>query len=299
MTSTISRFFVAISVTAAATSSIAFAQNPDGDRSLNGPRFLAPPPAPAAEPESPADENTPGSPPATRRPPSEVERIEILLRDGRYDDVVTAASAALARRDGDVGTYRRQRADAYFALGRYAEALADHAPIEARIGSQGAQLKSGSTIVATAPAGTVVEIEEVRGDWLKVASAAGKEYRWAWVHSSRLERPAPAIASGGRNDVRRERQFDPRGLETEYDRLDPYDEPRNLGPRLESRQYLGYQRTPFARPYYSDGYGSGYGGGYGGGYYGDYRARRSHDYGRRHYDWHQHVPPQYRHFLPR
>ena len=85
--------------------------------------------------------------------------------------------------------HRRLRARAYQLSGRYEQALADANPLEVLVTAPRANLKSANDVVATVPKGAVLNVSEVRGDWLKVESIGDQKFQWAWIAKRDLQQP--------------------------------------------------------------------------------------------------------------
>lgn len=156
---------------------------------------LPPLPAPA-DPDQANSSDAPAENENTAEEPADpasahAAAAERFIQEGRYDLAVQAASKAIAA-DPDNPERRRLRARAYQLSGRYEEALADVNPLEVVVTSPKANLKSGNDVIAIVSKGTVVNVTEVRGDWLKVASVGDQTYKWAWIHKRDLTSIRPA-----------------------------------------------------------------------------------------------------------
>ncbi len=144
-------------------------------------------PAPAARPENTAVQ--PERPSAGRRAAEAFVSAQQQFDAQNYEEAIRGSSQAIALDEGGAATYRKLRSAAYAALGRYEEALADQNPLELSVTSPRAQLKTGTTVLATVPEGTKLKVDDVKGQWLKVAAADEQAFDWAWVRRNDVLTP--------------------------------------------------------------------------------------------------------------
>jgi tetratricopeptide (TPR) repeat protein len=145
---------------------------------------LPAPPKPGIPPESdvpPAKSNT------ERSAADHAAAAQHFIGEGRYDIAIEAASLAIAA-DPKNAAYLKIRAKAYQLSGRYEQALADTKPLEVVVAATKANLKSANDVVAIVPKGAVLNVSEVKGDWLKVETVGDQEFKWAWVWKGNLVR---------------------------------------------------------------------------------------------------------------
>jgi tetratricopeptide (TPR) repeat protein len=150
------------------------------------------PPLPAlTAPEKPPAEVSPQAAQKAGPAQGHVAAAERSIQDGRYDLAIAAASRAISADPDNAASHRRLRARAYQLSGRYEEALADTNPLEVLVAAPRANLKSANDVVATVPQGAVLNVSQVRGDWLKVESIGGQKFEWAWVCKGDLQQGPP------------------------------------------------------------------------------------------------------------
>jgi hypothetical protein len=157
------------------------------------------PPAPAPEnaPESNAPSaGTPDSAPADARQREAAAanaKAMQLIDEGRFDDAIRQSSRAIALDPSSTADYKRVRASAYLASGRYEEALADSSPLEVTVTAPRAELKTKQTVLGYVDRGTKVFVDDVNGNWLKVIAVGDKTYDWAWINIRNLQTPEPRL----------------------------------------------------------------------------------------------------------
>jgi tetratricopeptide (TPR) repeat protein len=149
--------------------------------------------------------------PAGVLPPQELEGAAALIAiaqrhidEGRYELAVRTASQSIAMDADNADAYKQIRSQAYVALGRYEEALADHRPLALTVTAPSAHLKTGRTILATVRRGSPLLVDGVRGNWLKVVSAGEQQFEWAWIKrtdvapflTERIQPPVPLDVVG-------------------------------------------------------------------------------------------------------
>jgi tetratricopeptide (TPR) repeat protein len=136
----------------------------------------------------PAQNDLPPPKPNTERTAADhAAAAQHFIGEGRYDIAIKAASLAIAAEPRNAA-YLKLRARAYQLSGRYEQALADTKPLEVVVAVAKANLKSANDVVAIVPKGAVLNVSEVKGDWLKVETVGDQTFKWAWVWKGNLVR---------------------------------------------------------------------------------------------------------------
>jgi tetratricopeptide (TPR) repeat protein len=151
---------------------------------LPKPNFAPPKPGGQADDEKSADEKP--APKKTEYTAADhAAAAGRMMRDGRYDLAIQALSLAVAAEPKNAD-YRTLRAQAYQLSGRYEEALADTNPLVVVAGVRDTKLKSANDVIAVVPKGAVLQVTEVKGNWLRVAATGDQKFEWAWVYKGSL-----------------------------------------------------------------------------------------------------------------
>jgi len=153
-------------------------------------------PTPAALPGVPTPPVQPIGPKATS---AADDPINYATRKRPAMELVNEASRALARRRASTAVrlctqaiaidpdgaqeYQRVRAQAYLMLRRFDLAVGDVRPLQVTVGPTVANLKAGKEIVGAVTNRSTVLVDEVRGDWLRVASVDGHPFNSGWLHT--------------------------------------------------------------------------------------------------------------------
>jgi|GEM_PF-2444070 tetratricopeptide (TPR) repeat protein len=164
-------------------------QSPEKDGANLGPAQsdLPPLPAPPKPGILPKIDVPPTRANTTRSAADHAAAAQHFIQDRRYDIAIEAASLAIAA-DPKNAVYLKIRAQAYQLTGRYEQALADTKPLEVVVAASQANLKSADDVVAVVPKGAVLNVSEVKGDWLKVETVGDQTFKWAWVWKGNLVR---------------------------------------------------------------------------------------------------------------
>lgn len=253
------------------------------------PEAQSTPPQPGALPELPipsrplpADSSAPtnveDAPAVEANSPQQVAAVRRLLDQGQVEEAIRMASQGILSDPTNAPAYKQVRANAYWTMGRYAEALADHQPLPAVVEAQMAEIKSGKVLLKEVPRGTSLNVSAIKGGWLRVVTLAGEPMDWAWIRVRDIQKQMPTNP--------------PPVPQTQ---LLPTEDP--VGGSGATKQHIPPMPIPEDQ--------------YGhtvplpqGGYY--YEARpihpydyyRTRDYGRRYYDYWRHVPSRYWRYLP-
>jgi tetratricopeptide (TPR) repeat protein len=151
------------------------------------PKSLPPLPAPSKPGIPPKSDVPPTKANTTRTAADHAAAAQHFIQEGRYDIAIEASSLAIAA-DPKNADYLKIRAQAYQLTGRFEQALADTNPLEVVVAASQANLKSADDVVAVVPKGAVLNVSEVKGDWLKVETVGDQEFKWAWVWKRNLVR---------------------------------------------------------------------------------------------------------------
>jgi tetratricopeptide (TPR) repeat protein len=151
------------------------------------PNSLPPLPAPPKPGIVPKSDVPPTKANTTRSAADHAAAAQHFIKEGRYDIAIEASSLAIAA-DPKNAAYLKIRAHAYQLMGRYEQALADTKPLEVVVAASQANLKSADNVVAVVPKGAVLNVSEVKDDWLKVETVGDQTFKWAWVWKGNLVR---------------------------------------------------------------------------------------------------------------
>ncbi|MEX2286577.1 MAG: hypothetical protein WD648_05765 [Planctomycetaceae bacterium] len=168
--------------------------------SSQGPKVQGQPAAPASEP-GPATAQ-----PSAAHPREEaittVVKAQELLDAGQQEQAIELASRSIALDPDNAAAYKKVRAAAYQRLGRYSEALADSNPLEVTVAAPRAELKTKQIVIDVVTGGTKLLVNDVQGNWLKVASAGERNYEWAWIHIRDVATGNPTAVDSPRQPAR-------------------------------------------------------------------------------------------------
>lgn len=122
---------------------------------------------------------------ATRKRPAMelVNEASRALARRRASTAVRLCTQAIAIDPDGAQEYQRVRAQAYLMLRRFDLAVGDVRPLQVTVGPTVANLKAGKTIVGAVTNRSTVLVDEVRGDWLRVASVDGHPFNFGWLHT--------------------------------------------------------------------------------------------------------------------
>jgi hypothetical protein len=136
---------------------------------------------PAPQPDAALGSQPSGEPPQENAITTAV-KAQQLLDAGQPEEAIELASRSIALDPDNAAAYKKVRAAAYQRLGRYSEALADSNPLEVTVAAPRAELKTKNIVIDVVRGGTQLLVDDVNGNWLKVASAGERNYEWAWIH---------------------------------------------------------------------------------------------------------------------
>ncbi len=230
----------------------------------------------------PSDPNSPTNaeeaPTADANSPQQVAAIQQLLDQGQLENAIRLASQGISGDPANASAYKQVRAKAYWALGRYAEALADHQPLPAVVEAPMAEIKSGKVVLKQVPRGTLLDVSAVQGGWLRIVSLAGEPMDWAWIRVRDIQKNQSTAPTAVPQNQLLPTEDPVGGSSTTKQHIPPMPIPESEFGQVVPLPQGGYYYE--ARPIHP------------------YDYYRTHDYGRRHYDYWRHVPPRYWRYLP-
>lgn len=139
---------------------------------------------PGVTPQSTATADDPISYATRKRPAMElVNEASRALARRRASTAVRLCTQAIAIDPDGAQEYQRVRAQAYLMLRRFDLAVGDVRPLQVTIGPTVANLKAGKEVVGAVTNRSTVLVDEVRGDWLRVASVDGHPFNSGWLHT--------------------------------------------------------------------------------------------------------------------